>query len=678
VSRKSPVRKSEPPLRRSRLDVWICAGLLAATVAVYSQAGSHDFVDYDDPVYVANNPHVRDGFTWDGIRWAFTSFDDDNWFPLTRLSHILDCQIFGLDAGMQHWTNVLLHLMSTLLLFALLKRMTAARWPSAFVAFAFALHPLHVESVAWIAERKDVLGALFWFVTMWAYLRYVEQPSLARYLGVIAAFGCGLMSKPMIVTLPFALLLLDYWPLRRLKAAPRVFLEKLPLIALSIAVSAITLMAQSQGRAVVAVQRIPLGLRLENAVISYVVYAGKFLWPANLAVFYPYPQAFPAWQWILGGAALAGITLTVILQRNRRPYLITGWLWYVGTLVPVIGLVQVGAQVRADRYTYIPMIGVSVMIAWGVAEAVRYRRTLARPIAWAGAAVGVTWCAVTWQNLEYWRNTETLFTHAIQATGQNFVAYNNRGLFRRRAGRIADALADFENAAQILPEDPRAQDNLGEALTVAGRVDEAIPHLEKAIRLRPADAKGHLDLASALLRAGRTDEAATELAATLRLDPDDRDAEYRLGAVLVNQGRTAEALPHFARVLPALIEQVRRSPEDADLHYNLAEVYVLMGRSDEAIDEFGAALRLRPDDPDAHFNLGLALSRRNRLEQAAEQFSTAARLRPGDVRAHFELARTLAAMGRRDGAAAEYSQTLRLAPDFAAAKAGLEQLQRPR
>lgn len=640
MSRKTPVRKPEPPVHRSRLDLRIYAGLLVATLAVYSQIGSHDFVDYDDPAYVANNPHIRSGFTWDSVRWAFTSIDDDNWFPLTRLSHILDCQIFGLDAGMQHWTNVVLHMMSALLLFAFLKRMTAARWPSAFVAFVFALHPLHVESVAWIAERKDVLGGLFWFVTIWAYLRYVERPSPGRYVAVLVAFGCGLMTKPMIVTLPFALLLVDYWPLRRLKATPRVFLEKLPLIALSIAASIVTLIAQNHGRAVVALERFPFGLRLENAIISYIVYIGKFLWPTNLAVFYPHPGAIPTWQWILGGAALAGITLAVILERNRRPYLITGWLWYVGTLVPVIGIVQVGAQARADRYTYIPLIGVSVMIAWGAAEVVRYRRA----VTWAGVAVAAIWCVITWRNVEDWRDTETLFTRAVEVTDRNFVAYNNRGLFRRRSGRIADALSDFERAAQILPEDPRAQDNLGEALTTAGRVDEAIPHLERAIRLRPDYAKAHLDLASALMRGGRVNEAAAELAETLRLDPDDHDAEYRLGAVLMNQGRTSEALPHFARVLPDLVDQVRRSPDDADLRYNLGEVYVLMGRTDEAIGEFGATVRLRPDD----------------------------------VQTHFELARALAARGRTDDAAAEYSQTLRLAPGFTAAREGLEKLQRPR
>jgi protein O-mannosyl-transferase len=675
VSRKSPARKSGPPTRPSPLklrsrDLWICAALLIAIFAVYAQAGSHDFVDYDDRVYVGDNPHVRDGFTWDNVAWAFTSIDDSNWFPLTRLSHILDCQLFGLDAGMQHWTNIVLHAISTLLLFALLKRMTAARWPSAFVAFAFALHPLHVESVAWIAERKDVFSALFWFVTIWTYLNYVDRPTLVRYLIVIAAFLGGLMSKPMIVTLPFVLLLLDHWPLGRLKTA-RVIWEKAPLIALSMAASLVTFIAQKQGRSVQALTRFPIPLRIENAIVSYVAYLGKFFWPAKLAIFYPYPDAFPAWQWILAALALAAITALAIVERIRRPYLITGWLWYLGTLVPVIGLVQVGAQTRADRYTYIPMVGISIMIAWLTMETVRNRRALAC----AGAALAVLWCALTWRTLEYWQNSETLFLHAIDVTEKNFVAYNNLGGVRRREGRFAEAVADFENSVQIQPENPEAQDNLGEALTTMGRVDEAIPHLEKALQLQPDYAKAHIDLGSALMRGGRTQDAVAQFAETLRLDPENREAEYRLGGVLASEGRSAEALPHFERALPYLIDQVKRNPDDPDDHYNLGGVFGMMGRADDAIREFTAVVRLRPDDPEAHFNLGLALSQRNHPDLAAEQFSAASHLRPDYARAHFELARSLAAMGRRPEAAAEYSQTLQLAPDFVQAKQELLKLQ---
>lgn len=671
MRRKPQPQKSPAPVRSSTPDLWIYIALLVAILGVYAQAGSHDFVDYDDRIYVGDNHHVRYGFSWDGFKWAFTSLDDSNWFPLTRLSHMLDCQLFGLDAGLQHWTNILLHAIGTLLLFAILKRMTGGRWPSAFVAFAFALHPLHVESVAWIAERKDVLSALFWFLTIWAYLNYVDRPSTARYLGVVATFVCGLMSKPMIVTMPFALLLLDYWPLGRLKA--RAVWEKLPLIALSMAASAVTFFAQNQGQAVAQLARFPLGLRVENAIISYSIYLEKFFWPSRLAVFYPYPGAFPAWQWILAALVLAAITAAVFTERDRRPYLIVGWLWFLGTLLPVIGLVQVGVQARADRYTYVPMIGISIMIAWLSWEMFagdRFRGL----IVVCGAAAAVIWCVLTWKNLENWQNTETLFTHALQVTDGNFVAYNNLGTVLRREGRFSDAVLDFQSAVNLQPQSPEAQDNLGEALITAGRIDEAVPHLQEAIRLDPRYAKAHLDLGSALIPGGHAEEAAGEFAEALRLDPENRDAEYRLGGALMMEGRAADAMPHFFRALPFLIDGVRRDPDDADRHYNLGEVYALMGRTDESIAEFSTAVRLRPDDPEAHLNLGVALFSAHRAEAATEQFFAATHLRPDYVRAHFELARALESMGRRPEAEAELIETLKLAPGFAAARQELDRL----
>jgi len=670
VSRKRPPPKPAPRVTRTFADRWIYLALLLAILTVYAQTGSHDFVDYDDPIYVGGNPHVRDGLSWNGVAWAFTSLDDSNWFPLTRLSHMLDCQLFGLDAGRHHWTNLLLHAASSLLLFAILKRITRARWPSAFVAFAFALHPLHVESVAWIAERKDVLSAFFGLLTIWAYVDYVERPSPLRYALMTAAFVCGLMSKPMIVTLPFVLLLLDYWPLGRLSV--RAALEKIPLIALSIAGSIVTFLAQSRGRSVATLARFPLELRLENVLISYVAYLEKFFWPSKLAVFYPYPDAFPAWQWMLAAAVLAAVTLVTLIGRNRRPYLITGWFWYLGTLVPVIGLVQIGQQTRADRYTYLPMIGVTMMIAWAAAEGARFRR----PIVCSAAVAGIAWCVLTWRNLEYWQNSEALFTHAINVTGQNYVAYNNLGGVRRRQGRWDDAVSDFAAAVRIQPGNPEAQDNLGEALTTVGRIDEAASHLRQAIQLQPDYAKAHIDLGSALVRAGRMEDALAEFHEALRLDPENREAEYRLAGVLMLQGQAAEAMPHFERALPYLIEEVRRDPSDADNHYNLGGVYGMMGRASEAVEEFSTAARLRPGDPEVRFNLGLALAAASQPDRAIEQFSAAIHLRPDYVRAHFELARMLAAMGRKSEAAAEFSQTLKLDPQFTPAAQELEKLQR--
>lgn len=647
--------------------------MLAAILAVYSQVRSHDFINYDDPVYVTNNTHVRDGLTANGVIWAFTSFEYSNWFPLTWLSHMLDCEMFGLDSGLHHLTNVVLHALTALALFALLRRMTiripAARWPSAFVAFAFGLHPLHVESVAWIAERKDVLSALFWILTMWAYAWYSEAPSSGKYMAVVGLFFCGLMSKPMVVTLPFLMLLLDYWPLRR-NLDRRLILEKIPLFALSAVASAIAYVAQKRSGAVAAFGQIALPLRLENALVTYVVYIAKFIWPTNLAVFYPYAERYAAWQWLGAAAILAAITYFVLRVRNTRPYLAIGWLWYLGTLVPVIGLVQIGSQARADRYTYLPMIGISIMLAWLIADTVKSDRI----VIVVSAVVCFTWCGLTWSYVGDWQNSETLFRHAIQVTDRNWVMYNNLGGTLRREGRLKEAILDFENAATIRPNFADVQDNLGEALSVDGQADAAVPHLMDALRLQPGFAKAHVDLGAALLTQGRTQEAAAQFQNALSLDPANSEAHFRYGGILASQGSLADAMPHFQAALPYLTETVRNNPKDPDGHHNLGGVLGMMGRMDEAIAEFSQTAQLRPRDPEAHYDLGLALAGRQNLTGAAGEFAKAISLNPDYAMAHFNLARVLAALGRNVEAEREYNQALLLAPDFEPAKRGLDSL----
>lgn len=388
--------------RESRPDLWICAALFLATFAVYLQVGQFDFVNFDDPEYITNNYHVRQGITPEGIRWAFTSVEAANWFPLTRLSHMLDVELFGLRSGWHHLASVLIHALAALLLFAFLNRASHARWPSAFVAFLFALHPLHAESVAWVAERKDVLCAFFWFLALWAYVR-------ARHLLVVVAFCLGLMAKPMIVTLPFVLLLVNVWPLGR----PRTWAllrEKLPLFALSAGAAIATYLVQRASGAVRALDLFPLGLRIENALVTYVIYIARTIWPARLAAFYPYPaQVHPAqaplWQAALAGLLLALISVLVLRSFRNRPYLAVGWLWYLGTLVPVIGLVQVGAQARADRYMYVPMVGLAIMLAWGVAEWRSKPILAAIP---AVACVAAALMATTWVQAGYWHQRDAL------------------------------------------------------------------------------------------------------------------------------------------------------------------------------------------------------------------------------------------------------------------------------
>ncbi|HWZ30668.1 MAG TPA: tetratricopeptide repeat protein [Bryobacteraceae bacterium] len=652
-------------MNNQRGNLRIYALLCAVVLLVYSPVRVHDFINYDDPVYVTDNPHVHDGLTWDGIVWAFTSFEHSNWFPLTWLSHMLDVQMFGFDPGWHHLSSVALHTISTLCLFALLWSMTRARWPSAFVALAFGLHPLHVESVAWAAERKDVLSVLFCILTLWAYVWYSEQPSWRRYLAIAGLFVCGLMSKPMLVTLPFVMLLLDYWPLRR-KLGRSVVVDKMPLLALSVAASIIAFIAQRQSGAVAALDRIPVTLRIENALVTYIVYLVKFVWPAKLAIFYPYAERIPLWQWLGAALAIAAVTMAVLLVRSTRPYLAVGWLWYLGTLVPVIGLVQVGSQARADRYTYLPLIGISIMLAWAIPAR--------RSFAIVGAVVCSIWCVVTWTYLGAWRDSASLFRHAIQVTDRNWVMYNNLGGTLRRQGQIQEAIANFENAVRLRPDLADVQDNLGEALVNVGRLDQGVPHLMEALRIQPKFAKARVDFGSALLRQGRDREAADQFLEALRIDPVNAEAHFRLGGLLAAHGQTKAALPQLQAALPYLIETAHNNPDDPESHHNLGGVLGMIGRMDEAIAEFSQEVRLRPSDPEAHYNLALALADKQRLVDSANEFSQAVRLKPDYVMAHFNLARILVALGKGVDAEREFSETLRLAPDFAGAKEGLAKL----
>ncbi len=644
----------------SRLDFWICVLLFLAILAVYGQVRSHDFVNYDDPQYVTENPQVRGGLTWHGLVWAFTSAHDSNWIPLTWLSHMLDCELFGLESAPHHFTNVALHAVGAFLLFGLFRRMTGARWRSAFVAFAFALHPLHVESVAWVAERKDVLSAAFFFLTLWAYVDYTERRSRGRYLLVVLLFCCGLMAKPMAITLPFVALLLDVWPLRR-KAAVGLVFEKLPLFVLAAGASVVTYLVQEHAGIVSSINQVPFAVRLQNALVSYVTYVGNFVWPARLAVFYPYsiPQV---WEWMIAGFALVAVTVLVLRAMGRHPYAAVGWFWYLGTLVPVIGLVQAGAQSRADRYTYIPMVGISIVLAWGASEAAGRWRWGKPALAVSTLVVCSAWSIAAWFNVEHWQNSISLFRHAIEVTNENYVAYNNLAVAERQAGEFNEAVSSFESVVRIQPQDAQARDNLGEALMAVGRADEGIAHIEEAVRLEPGFAKARIDLASALIRSGRAAEAEAQYRVALQLRPASAEAHYGLGGVLVEQGRLQEALPHLQEALPQLVEAVGSKPGDPDLRYNLGTLLGMMGRADEAIAQFAEAVRLQPGNPEAHFNLGTALARRNRLEEARDEFAAAVRLRPDYVNAHLNLGRILAALGHHDEAAREFSEVERLRP----------------
>ncbi|HEY4046404.1 MAG TPA: tetratricopeptide repeat protein [Acidobacteriaceae bacterium] len=631
------MRLQKPPaLAGSRLNLLIYLALLLATFAVYAQVRHFDFVNYDDPDYTAGNLHVRQGLTAEGLRWALTSRDAANWFPVTWVSHMLDCQFFGLESAWHHLHNVLLHAQAAILLCIFLERATGIRWRSALVAFLFALHPLHVESVAWVAERKDALSAWFWFLTLWAYVRYTERPSAGRYLAVALGLCLGLMAKPMVVTLPFVLLLLDYWPLARFGQRWRqAILEKIPLLGLSGAAAAITYLVQEHAGAVKA---LPLATRLANATLSYALYILKTFWPSRLAVFYPYPRDFAFLPLLAAGLLLAVVTTGVIVLRRRLPYLLTGWGWFVVTLLPVIGLVQVGGQARADRYMYIPMVGLLIMLVWGAAEILeRWRgKVLAVPLASAACLACAT---LTWFQVGYWRNSETLSRHALEITSDNSVANHNLGNYLMASPeRLSEAIPYLETAVRIDPDSVPAHTDLGSALAKTGRLSEAIEQFQAAIRLAPDAPIPHNNLGSALTQAGRAPEAIAEFQTALRLDPDYDEARRNMAAAQAGGSTETHASRGIALLkagdssgaIAELETAVRIDPNDADAQNNLGVALSSFPEHQrESIAHFEAAVRLRPDFADVQYNLGVALSGiPGRLPDALRHLEEAERLRP--------------------------------------------------
>jgi tetratricopeptide (TPR) repeat protein len=642
---KPPAQSQKPPVFAAwRLDLLIYLALLLATFAVYAQVRHFDFVNYDDADYTTGNVHVRQGLTAQGLEWALTSRDAANWFPVTWVSHMLDCQLFGFASGWHHLHNVLLHALAAILLCMFLERATGSRWRSALVAFIFALHPLHVESVAWVAERKDVLSACFWFLTLWAYVRYAERPGWGRYLAVASGLCLGLMAKPMVVTLPFVLLLLDYWPLARFGARWRKAIwEKLPLLGLSGAAAAITYLVQEHAGAVKA---LPLGTRLANATLSCALYIVKTFWPTRLAVFYPYPRDFAILPILAAGVLLAVVTAGVIVFRRRFPYLLAGWGWFLVTLLPVIGLVQVGGQARADRYMYIPMVGLLIMLVWGAAEILErwQAEVVAVPLA---AAACLACAALTWVQVGYWRNSETLFRHALEVTEDNSVANHNLGSYLMVSpGCLSEAFPYLEAAVRIDPDSAPAHTDLGSALARTGHLPEAIAQFEEAILLAPDAPIPHNNLGSALTEAGRVPEAIAEFQTALRLDPGYDEARRNLaaaqagpethrsrGIALLKAGDSSGAIAEFESAL-------RIDPNDADAENNLGvALSSFPERQREAIAHFEAAVRLRPDFADAQLNLGVALSGiPGRLPDALRHLEEADRLRP-DPELEREIAR---------------------------------------
>jgi len=598
-----------------RPELLVCLFLVIAILVVYWQVRNFQFVNYDDRQYVTKNHHVQAGLTTESVRWAFTAIHASNWHPLTWLSHMLDCQIYGMNPGRHHMTNVLFHILNTLLLFLVFKRMTGGLWQSGFVAALFALHPLHVESVAWVAERKDVLSTFFLMLTLWSYTRYVEDSEFKKYLLVILFFIIGLMAKPMLVTLPFVLLLLDYWPLKRFQLGSSgdknytikkpfywgLIWEKTPLFLLSAVSSVGTYLAQKSSGAVHSLASIPFHVRIGNAIVSYVSYIGKMIWPNNLAVLYPYPESKILWK--VAGAVLLLIVVSVVAFRTKRtkPYFVVGWLWYLGTLVPVIGFVQVGLQAMADRYTYVPLIGIFIIIAWGVPDWVqkwRYRR-----IGIAAATIAILAILIITARLQvrYWSNSVTLFEHALDVTVDNSIAHLNLGEALAEQGKINAAVIHYYEALRIKPGLVAPHLNLGVALKEEGKLNEAIDHFTTALRLKPDCVEAQYELGDTLNKKGDFAGAVKHYQEAIRIKPDYTEAYNNIGVILARQKKDKEAIFHFYKAL-----QIDSAYSGA--YYNLGKIFTNQGKIEDAILNYRKTLQFDPDNTQALYNLAWILA----------------------------------------------------------------------
>ena len=737
--------------RRRAASPWgIGLLLVAATVAVYWPVVGFDFFNYDDPGYFSENHHVLGGLTWKNFLWAFHATDISSWYPLMWLSFMLDVTLFGKGPAGPHAVNLVLHLANTVLVFALLHRLTGSRWRSAAVAAVFALHPLHVESVAWIAERKDVLSTFFGLLALGSYARYAENKSRKQkaesrnYLLALGFFVLGLLSKPMLVTLPGVMLLFDCWPLhrfqlstinRQLSTIRSLLWEKIPFFLLGGAVGLVTLLVHEESGAITPLAEYSIGLRIQNAFVAYARYLGKTFWPVRLAVPYPHPGQWPLWLVSLGIILVVGLSIAAIWLGRRRPYICTGWFWFFGMLLPVIGLIQWGSHSLADRFTYVPLIGFFIVLVWGAAE-VWERWKLPKATGVGLVAILFLICAArTRDQLWLWRDSETLFLHALAVTENNEVALSNYGVclaaakktdkaisYYRKAltlnpnsgetlGNLAVALTEkqqhdeafacYRTAIELLPKKALLRLNYGNTLLDLDRVDEAIAQFQAAIQCEPDNPKAHNDLGRAYVAQRRHDEAIREYAAALDLNPAYAEAHNNWGLALAELGRAPEAIGHYRtaqRLDPNFIEiennlgsallavgnmdeaianfrsLLKLKPDHAKALDNLGIALAAKGQFAEAAECFRKALRFAPDTANTHYNLGNIFVMQRHLDEAAVEFRAAIRLDAKHAPAHCNLGNVLADLGRREEAIAELRAALRLKPDLAQAQARLHQL----
>jgi protein O-mannosyl-transferase len=612
-----------------RYHLLICFFLVVATATVYWQVKDHEFVNLDDDIYFDEH-YVKEGITVDGIKWAFSLKDKEStyWHPLTWLSFMLSYELYGPNPGMHHSISLIIHIANSLLLFIVLRRMTGTLWRSAFVAVLFALHPINVESVAWVTQRPNILSTSFWMLTMLAYFYYTHRPGLFRYLLVLIIFMLGLMAKPMLISLPFVLLLLDYWPLKRIsfpisrKVLISLILEKIPLLTISAVSVFITI--KSIG-AVVSTATVPVKLRIANALVSYVGYIWKMIWPHNLSVYYPYPFALPSWKFAGAGFLLVCFSVLIIWVIRKQSYLIVGWLWFIGTLVPLIGLVQTGLQpALADRYAYVSFIGLFIMVAWGIPELLR---------GWRGSKIGLGIFSIalllilmmtTWLQLKYWEKSITLFEHAIKVTSNNAIAHNNFGTALAKDKRVNEAIGHFTTALKIFPNYKKACYNLGLAMLSDGNYEKAVYYFFKYLKLCPDDAKGYHRIGLAYFHQGEIAKSSENYFKALDIDSEFDDVHFGLGINFASQGDYENAIKHYHKVLHINADYI-------DAYINLGNIFFKNGQFNKAISLYTEALRINPNYVTAYLNLGATMLRKGNIQEAVLIFQKANKINPDDI-----------------------------------------------
>jgi tetratricopeptide (TPR) repeat protein len=694
---QKPIRQEDLPqglpqtkvtlLHSSFLKLLICLFLVLVTLIAYFEVQNNEFINLDDDLYVTDNPYVSKGLNLKGILWAFTSIYRGHWHPITWLSHMIDYNFYGRNPGGHHITNLLFHITNTLLLFLLLSRLTVTPWRSGFVAALFALHPLHVESVAWVAERKDVLSAFFWMLAMWGYVYYVQKPKLNRYLWITLCFILALMSKPMAVTLPFVLILLDYWPLGRLRFGEkdtilnpsfsnsmnivhrkvpfiRLLWEKIPLLFLSAVMSLFTILAHQRSGALSSLDKLPLEIRIGNAFISYVKYISKMIWPDRLAVLYPHPITLPLWEVVGATLLLMIITTLVILAGRKHNYYIMGWFWYLGTLLPVIGLVQAGIQAMADRFMYIPIIGLFIMVVYGISDFLKEWRYRKLVLITSGGILLLILMIATMSQILLWRNSITLFSHTLQVTENNYLIHNNLGVTLKRQGRDQEASVHYRKALEINPRYSDAHYNLAAHLVREGKDQEAIGHFYEALKFKANKVEVYNDLGVTLTKQGRFREAATHFAEAIQINPNYAKSYLNWGILLIKQGKNEEAIPYFNKALQI-------NPKDAKIHNNLGVALAATGNSKEAIAHYNQALRIDPNSADAHYNLGSLLTFQGKNQEALFHYYEVLRINPYDVQVHYKLANILIRQGKNQEAVIHLTEAIRIIPNYGEAHLAL-------